>query len=208
MRILLTHHFPLEADVPGRFAAELAEKLIAAGHEVQALIVDASAEGQVGFPLRRVPDAAPRFSGEVGSLTFESLTAAQLDRHLDALRRALDSEIENFNPHVVHAQHIWLLGHLALEMGVPYVLSAWQAELKACSAGTPYQRYAQEAAENAGRILISTPGLAPEIAAAFGDLDGRVDIKDGEAAWLQDNAAPVVKVYREVIDARFGNFEP
>ena len=44
-------------------------------------------------------------------------------------RRRLDELIESFNPHVIHAQHIWVQGQLALETGVPYVLNAWGPEL-------------------------------------------------------------------------------
>lgn len=204
MRILLTHHFPLDFDSAGRFAWALAERLSAAGHEVRGLVVGATDQA-APVPTRSVADAAVWFSaGALEGPTFQNLSDQQLATHRDVLRKALDAEIESFNPHLLHAQHIWLLGHLALEMGVPYVLSAWEAELTTCRLDNRYVRLAQEAAENAGRILVSALRLADEVHALFGELDGRVTAADGQAAWLADGAAPVMSIYREVLTARYG----
>ena len=51
----------------------------------------------------------------------------QISRYRDAWRRRLDREVDRFNPHVIHAGHLWWDAQLALETGVPYVVSAWSA---------------------------------------------------------------------------------
>src|SRR4029079_10134825 len=90
---------------------------------------------------------------------FSTLSDAQLAQYREVLRLALDDEVDEFDPHIVHAQHIWVLGHLALEAGVPYVLSTDGTELACLAADSRYARLSQEAAENASRLVIANSAL-------------------------------------------------
>lgn len=218
MRILLANQAPLEAADGGLPLAPLVRALLSAGHEVQGVVVDGESQAGNAVPVRRVvcrkgdaaadlPFDAPRL-GEPpqSSQTYSDLTDRQLAEYRDVLRSALDAEIEAFDPHVVHAQHIWILGHLALEAGVPYVLSTSGLELPVYRLDPRFRRYADEAAENAGRILATSEAVREDVRATFGDLDGRVVIIPAELPSADPSHAGrwLSQVYREVLTDRFG----
>jgi hypothetical protein len=216
MRILLTHHFPFDDSDAGAFARGLARSLLAAGHQVRCVIVDSRDLG-TDLPVRRIicdphrADAELSFSlpcfspGGNSQPTFERLTDEQLVAYRDVLRQALDAEIHAFDPHIVHGQHIWIQGHLALEAGVPYVLTAWGPELAASRRDERYGRLAQEAAENASRILAPTDRVKSEVSRTFGELDpGAVTVLRHDAQPAAQTAETFVSIYRDVLAARFG----
>jgi hypothetical protein len=218
MRILLANQAPLEAADGGLPLAPLAHALLSAGHEVQGVVVDGESRAGNAVPIRRIicrkgdaaadlPFDSPRLGGppQIGQ-TFSDLTNRELAEYRDVLRSALDAEIEAFDPHVVHAQHIWILGHLALEAGVPYVLSTSGLELPVYRLDPRFRRYADEAAENAGRILATSDAVRDDVLATFGELDGRVVIMPAEMASDDPSHAGrwLSQVYREVLTDRFG----
>lgn len=210
MRILLTHHFPLEVSPAGSLTLHLARQLEAAGHEVRVLVVDSRRPREDEGLVRRVvcsPDTSgaeldfspPGFEPQPGlQQTFDQLTDEGIGRYRDVLRDVLDEEIDEFQPDLVHSQHIWIFGHLALEAGAPYVLTAWGPELSMCRRDDRYLRFAQEAAENAGRILVASDSLRSTVIELFGELDGRVTTLDIH------KVPATIAIYRDVLRARLG----
>ncbi len=186
MRVLLTSHLALDEAPAGRFVASLSEQLIALGHETRVLVAPPSED----------VDAIASF----GVMTDEQLAA-----HRDALRAALDDEIHAFDPHIVHAQYVWLHGHLALEAGVPYVLTAWGDELAAVEKDVRFRRFAQEAAENAGRVFVDSPALERKVINVFGAMDGHVVVACQRDRVTPDCAKTLAAAYRDVLIARFGS---
>jgi hypothetical protein len=235
LRILLTHHLPLDWSAAGQQVGRLADELRQRGHSVRCLVVDCgradaeqamvrrivcdpnSADAELKFPLPtfessdagQPSDAGQssesRTPGGNGAATtsFSALSDGELTAYRDVLREVLDDEVAHFNPHVIHGQHIWIQGHLALEAGVPYLLTARGPELELQAADSRYRRYAQEAAENAGRILAPDEQVYRAVTAAFGDLDHRVVV-------VPDNQPErIERLYEDVLRARFGNdFRP
>ncbi|MBX9792142.1 MAG: glycosyltransferase [Pirellulales bacterium] len=187
MRILLTNHLPLHGSESGAFTRDLAVGLERAGHQVRALVVDEREAGDEPFHVRRIvcrggetsadlPFALPSFSAPTPSRqSFDTLSDDQLAQYREELRRHLDEEIAEFDPHVIHAQHIGILGHLALEAGVPYVLGATGADLLSFQADDRYRRFAEEAAENAGRILAASERIRRQVLATFDVADERAE---------------------------------
>jgi Glycosyl transferase 4-like domain len=211
MRILLTDHVPLRPTLVGSRTFALARGLCAAGHEVRVLSVDCSSEGGEDIPVRRVvcrrdgeradlPFDVPCFTPLVYSRqTFRELSDDELAAYRDAIRQALDEEVTAFDPRIIHCQHIWVGGHLALETGVPYVLSGYADELAALRSEPRYRRLVQEAAENAGRILVASDALRREVLEACGNLEDRVLVV-AESFAVED----LVAVYQQVIEERIG----
>lgn len=212
LRILLTHHLPLDWPASGQSVGALAAQLRQRGHQVRCLVVDRERPAADDHLVRRVvcnadlPDAPLRFPlptfelggrNEPGTTSFLALSDDELSAYRDVLREALDDEVAQFNPHVVHGQHIWIQGHLALEAGVPYLLSAWGPELQLQQLDSRYQRYAQEAAENAGRIIAANESMHRAVTEAFGELDHRVVVSAGGPEQFE-------QLYEAVLEARFG----
>jgi hypothetical protein len=211
MRILLTNHFPIEDSAAGALVVRLAQGFVDRGHAVRLLVVDHNQGGASKFYVRTIvcnPTgeaadlrfALPRFAAEGDrQLTFHDLSNRQLNDYRQALRDAFDDEISTFDPHIIHVQHIWLQGHLALEAGVPYVLSAWGPELEDASREARFRRYAQETAENAGCILTASDDQAAAVRALFGDLEDRV------VTIAPDDCDQTLLAYRQVLQSRFGD---
>ena len=226
MRILFLHHLPLVVSEPGRLVERWAQALLAGGHEVRALVVDDGRQAAEPFPVDRVTCSAsdstaelhfplPRFDvadGATEGVAFSQLSDGQLSEYRENLRRRLDGQIDRFNPHVLHGQHLWLQGQLALETGVPYVLNAWHDELAGPAADARFQDLVAQAAENASRILVPDEAVRARVAAAF---DGAVDRtmimpRELHAGALDASVASgeisarLVALYQAVLEERFG----
>jgi hypothetical protein len=216
MRILLVNQGPFRGAESGLPFASLSGALAAAGHEVRRLAADSQESASSDAAVRRVysrlgellaalPTEAPA-SG--GARALADLSDQQLTAYRDLLRQALDAEIDAFDPHIVHVQPIWVLAHLALEAGAPYVLTASGVELTVHRLDPRFHRLTQEAAENAGRIIAMNDDLRAQTISEFGDLDGRVvtlPVKLAETASSLDEAANwLAALYRQVLIDRFG----
>jgi hypothetical protein len=222
MRILLANDGPIGEGTSGARALELAIALSSTGHAVRTIDFGAGENRSQRLSLRRVtcrrddPQAElsfdpPVFGTSTGSgQRFADLSDDQRNRLRDTLRQALDEEIHDFDPQIVHCQHVWILGHLALESGVPYVLTAQGEEFTELARDERYRRLAAEAAENAGRVLVASTELADQVQSQFGDLEGRVTVVPalGETTHRPSDAllAELAEIYTSVIDERWGRW--
>jgi hypothetical protein len=228
MRILLASHFPPEDSTPSNLIqTELIRGLQAAGHEVRALVVaaDPGMDSPVSSSTARVvchrdrpgadlPFDMPHFATHSGRVRrFADLSDGEIAAYREALRRALDAEIDRFDPNVIHCQHVWLLGHLALESGVPYIVSAHADELAECDLDARYRRFVAEATENAGRVVLVEESLRRRVRALVGDtrsaeIDNRIVVapaSDDEALSNSGQRAIwLVQLYTQVIEERLG----
>jgi hypothetical protein len=136
-----------------------------------------------------------------------------------AMRLRLDAEVAVFDPQVIHVQGIGLLGHLVLESGVPYLMLALADELAISLAGSSVRTDAQQAVENAGRIVVDTPETGRQVLATFGEIES-IMVVDGLAEFsslpfspppdardgTDDTAPPSLDwlwgMYREIISRR------
>jgi len=224
MRVVLLHHFPLQQDTTGRLVRQWAADLRAAGHEVRLMVVDtaeAAVQGDgdrivcgAGNMAADLPFDLPGFrsgGGQAASWAFTDLSDEQLSLYRDRQRQRLDTIIAEFDPHVIHSQHVWVQGQLALESGVPYVLNAWGVELEECRRDPRYRTLAAQAAENAGRILVVEPRLASEVVELFEITPDRLLVMP--AFWTSSDAgqeasatrgAALADLYETIYDERFG----
>jgi hypothetical protein len=227
MRILFMHHFPLGLGEAGQLVRQWALALEAAGHETRLLIVDDQRTGNEPFAIDRIvcrdgdpaadlPFELPRFGtpqGDRQQSAFGTLTDRQLAQYRDQVRRRLDAQIDRFDPHIIHAQHIWVQTQLALETGVPYVVNAWGPELIDYQRDERYRSLADQAAENAGRILVPHESLLRRVAETFSIaaermlvMSGELNLGDAPASSAELAAASdrLLAVYQAVLDERFG----
>ncbi len=220
MRILLANDSPLDRDSSSAATFARAQALRTAGHDVHAVLIDHVIARDVDFPARRLvcsrddaraelSMAAPGFTGES---TFAAQSTAETAVYREALRRMLDTEIDAFDPQIIHCEHLWLLAHLALESGVPYVVTARDDELATYDIDPRWERIVSEAAENAGRVIVGDPPLAQRVRERFGDLEGHIVVapdiagigSENPAGASADVASAVTALYAEVLDERLG----
>lgn len=148
-------------------------------------------------PASSLKPQAPGAGGSV-SATFAALTDAQLAEYRSKLRDVLDEIIHQFNPHLVHVQHLWILAHLALESGVPYVAQVWGPELATTALDDRYLPLVEQAAENAGRILVDSPSMAADLLVRFDIGSERI------ALTAPSDAAKIARLYETMLIERYG----
>jgi hypothetical protein len=213
MRILITHPIPLDDCPSGQAVRRLAGALRSAGHDVHLFVVAArdAAAGEASA-IRTVTCRRGDLKAELdfdvpgfesvppAGRTFGDLTDEQLARYRETLRQALDREVDQFDPQVVHVEYAWLQGQLVLETGVPYVVRLWGPELTSCAGAPRIRALAQQAAENAGRVIVAGAAQAEAARRAF-DLAAEriVVLPPGDP-----DAETFVRLYRTVLEERFG----
>lgn len=171
MRILLVNHFPLEGSGSGTYTMNTAQHLAKRGHEVRVVFPENRPPAPLpGVGLCPVPFTAsdgaqealpgalpfnfPCFTTHPRSLTtFDDLSQAELDQYLDAFRAALDDAVGRFRPDIIHAQHVWALGALAAQTGVPTILTAHGTDMMGCRRWPRLCRFAEEAVAGCRRII-------------------------------------------------------
>jgi hypothetical protein len=71
---------------------------------------------------------------------------------------------------------VWLLGQLALETGVPYVLNAWPDELDDSRESEVLAALSEQAADNASRILVADAAMRDRVDTRFSSAQERITI--------------------------------
>jgi hypothetical protein len=214
MRVLLISHFPLTQSESGQHAARIASALQAAGHSARVLLASEEPAVATSFPLNSVrfqqgdsdADATfslPWFSRPPGGMAFRDLSDDQIGVYREAMRRRLDLEVDEFNPQVIHVQHVWLAGQLALESGAPYVLTAWKPELEAAQEDQRFQPLADQAAENASRILAVDSTVQRQLLDRYEGLSDRIQLAPPSVV-ENGESFDLVGLYELILHERFG----
>ena len=207
MRILLTYHRTLDEAPAAAHVRHVATTLTGAGHGVSIIAVGARPDAVAHENrFRGVPSGDfavwPDYlrSNDGKSASFAELSDAELARYRHAFRLAMDQEIDQWNPDLIHAQHAGVHAQLALETGVPYVCTVWGPELELGRRDERYLRLTEQSLENAGRVLTVNRSIEISIRENFADLDQRIVALDhGECS-----AERLSAIYQEVLDERFG----
>ncbi len=145
MRILLMCHFPLTGSGSGVYTLNVAHALAKQGHQVRIIVPENQPPeeydafgvhpvyftGNAGAPAPgALPFNFPCFTTHPRSVqTFYDLAPAQLDAYEAAFREAIEEEIRDFSPDVIHCGHAWLQPHYAADYGLPVVVTVHGTDL-------------------------------------------------------------------------------
>ncbi len=207
MRVLFAQHVPFDADPR---AQHLGHQLLASGHDVHGLSVDPAPSNIEPFSIRHVlcssvatdadlPFELPQITPNGSSKrSFASLSDRELTDYRQILRDHLDAEVHTFDPHIIHVQSVWLLGQLALETGVPYVVTVWGPELDDAVLDHRYRPFVEQAAENAGRLIVGDKIQHDRLVATIAGIRDRVVIA------RPDDITAHLEIYYSVLNQRFG----
>jgi hypothetical protein len=216
MRILLTDHWPTGVTAPADLPP-LVSALRAAGHDVRWLVVT-DAEHLPTIPgvhavVCQSPDnlsafhRLPVFETESDSPyeTFASLSHDQWTEYRSKLRLVLNDVVEKFDPEIIHAHGIWIWAHLALESGVPYVVSPLGPELDRQTCDVRGEALVDQAAENAGCIITASEDFAAQCRQRWPELDSRIKLLPAGAGEGDPSLAKrLTEIYESVLQERFG----
>ncbi len=178
MKVLMINHFPLAGSGSGTYTRNLAVHLKELGHEVCVILPENTDEitepegvrlHPVFFtPGNEVSEKAgtgrsmddplpfnfPCFTSHPRSITtFADLDEEKLEMYTKAFREAIEEEIENWKPDIVHGQHVWILPSLAVGYGVPLVLTAHGTDLMGFDKWPDLRPYAQKAMDACKAVI-------------------------------------------------------
>ncbi len=168
MKVLLVNHFPLQGSGSGVYVANIAKNLVKKGHSVCIItpentsnIVDLKniklhpvffkykeeIEGQQDFNFPCF-DPHPR-----SSLLFNDMTDVQLEQYTDAFRKAIEEEILENKPDIIHSQHIWLISKVALEYDIPVIVTSHGSDIMGYEDWPKFHSVMYEVVEKCKKII-------------------------------------------------------
>ena len=168
MRILMINHFPLEGSGSGTYTKNLAMQLAGLGHEVCVILPENQTEipqyeGVRLHPVfftyeEQIPGALPFnfpcFTTHPRSVVaFKDLDDAQMQAYQEAFTQAIDQEVAEWKPDIIHGQHVWILPYLAIGKGVPLVLTAHGTDLMGYDKWPSLRHYAEAAMEACAKVI-------------------------------------------------------
>lgn len=162
MKILLINHFPLTGSGSGVYTNNLANSLKALGHEVCIIfpeneLVEPNNDIKlhpVYFNTEDVPFNFPCFTTHPRSIqTFYSLTGEQKDKYKDLFASAIEQEIREFEPDIIHTGHIWTLADIAGSYDIPLIITAHGTDLIGYNKSLEYRNDAYSAFEKASKAI-------------------------------------------------------
>lgn len=162
------NHFPLTGSGSGVYTKNIADSLIKKGHEVCIIMPENTKTSLLENNIKihpvyfkggnniegELPFNFPCFTTHPRSTqTFYDLTEEELALYIHAFKSALEEEIENFKPDVIHAGHIWILPSIAANYDIPLIITAHGTDLIGYNETEQFRPWANHAVENAENII-------------------------------------------------------
>jgi hypothetical protein len=89
-----------------------------------------TADGAEDISERRLPFNFPCFTTHpLSTTTFADLDDDQRQAYVQAFQAAIDAAVLDWNPDLIHAQHMWVTGYAALMAEMPCVVTAHGTDL-------------------------------------------------------------------------------
>lgn len=192
MRVLLPNHFPLEGSGSGIYTQNVAREITNKGHE--ALAITPAHDEQGGFPFevrtilfapdatediseRRLPFNFPCFTTHpLSTTTYADLDNGQRHAYVQAFQAAIDSAVSEWNPDVIHAQHLWVTSYAAHNTGVPYVVTAHGTDLMGFRKYEKWKELALEGTQHAHTVIAISRQVARDTMKLYAIPEERVHI--------------------------------
>jgi glycosyltransferase involved in cell wall biosynthesis len=181
MKILLINHFPLEGSGSGVYTRNLAIELTKRGNEVRVIFPENEKPREEIFEQRPIYFKGlnstdwdldydfPCFTSHPRSMnTYYDLNDKQMKDYIDVFLKRVKEEVDDFNPDIIHAQHLWIAPFAASKTKVPYVVTAHGTDLKGFKKDSRYHKYALEGARNASKIITISRQVDSEVKSLYG----------------------------------------
>jgi glycosyltransferase involved in cell wall biosynthesis len=167
MKILLINHFPLQGSGSGIYTMNIAQELVKEGHEIFVIDIDNELDDtQYPFIRKTIlcdnsvndnPDLNfnfPCFTTHPRSTkTYYDLSDEELDAYVKKFVEITWEVVADFQPDIIHAQHLWITPYAALQSGIPYIITVHGTDLMGFKKDKRFHKYALDGAFNAKRII-------------------------------------------------------
>ena len=195
MRILLINHFPLKGSGSGTYISDIAKGLTRRGNEVCIIIPENTIEIEkidnvkihpVFFKRNEIIEESQSFNFPCmdlhprSSFLFENMTDIELEQYENAFRKAIEQEIQEFKPDIIHTQHIWIISGLLKDYKVPYIITSHGAEFITYKKTNRFNKYGISAIEGCKKVIAITKDNMDEIIKNFPRASDKIElIKNG-----------------------------
>lgn len=195
MRILLINHFPLQGSGSGVYVENIAKSLEKKGHKACIITPENTSDfsNQKNIKLHPVFfKYKEKISGQQdfnfpcfdphprSNLLFCNMTDEQLEAYKNAFRKAIEEEILEFKPDIIHAQHLWIISNIALEYNIPVIVTSHGSDIMGYNDWPRFHNVMHEVANGCKRIIAISNDSKNVIASIFKDnKDKIVTISNG-----------------------------
>lgn len=167
MKILLVNHFPLQGSGSGIYTLNVAEELIKEGNEVYIIDIDNVLDtNRYEYHKKTIlcdqkknknPDLDfnfPCFTTHPRSnLTYYDLSKKEIKQYVNKYCETVEKVCQDFQPDIIHAQHLWIAPYAASKTGIPYVVTAHGTDLMGFKKDPRYHKYAIKGARRARQVI-------------------------------------------------------
>lgn len=195
MKILLINHFPLVGSGSGIYVMNIAKSLEKKGHKVCIIMPENTTEivnidnvkihpvffkrkevieGQLDFNFPCM-DSHPR-----SDFLFDNMTELQIKQYEEAFRNAIEEELKEFQPDIIHSQHIWIISGLLKDYNIPYIITSHGAEFITYKNTNVFDNYGINAINGCKKIIAISNDNIEEIIDKFPNARDKITfIKNG-----------------------------
>jgi glycosyltransferase involved in cell wall biosynthesis len=130
----------------------------------------------------------------------------QLEQYVSKFVEITKEVVQEFQPDVIHAQHLWITPYAASKSGIPYVITVHGTDLMGFRKDTRYHKFALEGAENAGKIITISRQVHNDTLELYKLPEEKLQLNPNG---FDDDIFYVKQVDKQALFKKFGwNFQP
>ncbi|MEA1977210.1 MAG: glycosyltransferase, partial [Chloroflexota bacterium] len=137
----------------------------------------------------------------LSTATFGDLDEDQSQAYVQAFQAAIDAAVLDWNPDLIHAQHLWVTGYAAHKAEVPYVVTAHGTDLMGFRKYEAWTEMALQGAQHAQTVIAISKQVARDAIELYDIPEERVRIVMNG---FDENIFRVISVDRSKVMARYG----
>ncbi len=205
MKVLILSHFPLEGSGSSVYTRDLASFLVKNGHEVRVVCTGHGDISGFSFSVSVIKCKKEIRDDNISSLfpnekedcsleydlnfdfpaftvhaysknTFSSLVDYEIDDYINVYKNKVNEVIKNFEPDIIHTQHIWLASYVASTTEIPYIITSHGAEFASFDQDSRYHPYLKKAVASASSIIAISSDLKKKILSKFNIHESKIKI--------------------------------
>lgn len=168
MKILIINHSPFIGSGSGIYTMNIAKSLREAGEDIRVITAANSLEfpdmGDIGihpifFKYKDEVEGQIEFNVPcfdqypTSDIVFYNMSKEQILIYENEFRKALEEELKNFKPDIIHTQHIWIWSSIATEYDIPTVITSHGSDMMGYDIDNSFGSYCIKAINECDKII-------------------------------------------------------
>ena len=177
----MANHFPLQGSGSGIYTYNVSYELSRKGHEVMVIAPDNEPKDDKNFKMNTIvfnngenseisecDFNFPCFTTHPQShTTFYELSEEQIEEYIGLWRKHITQMIEEFQPDIIHAHHVWITPYVSASFPLPYVVTCHGTDLIGIGKDERYKDYALVGAHRAHGIIAISKQVENDAISAY-----------------------------------------